>query len=221
MADPRDTTNLFKQAFGNPEKKELPRSAKASGWRVKANSKLSFTELYALSDLQKEGVRWDDARLDGYRDLGAIVLTDEAKKLDKKLQNETGFNATERNAVLNIAQTEAEILASLLTNPAMSAVLEGELQRFEQRFGEEGFAMVKEISPEAGAQLHRIKREAEIQAKAAQVQANQSVADEIAEAQRQIAEQQANRTVSEMSAAELQAELLRRDSINRSEAGEE
>ena len=221
MANPGDNTSLFMAAFGQEASKEMPRSAKASGWRVKANSKLSFTELYALADLQKEGVRWDDARLDAYRDTGAIALTDEAKKLDKKLQSETGFNATERNAVLDIAQTEAELLASLLTNPALSAVLEGELQRFEQRFGEEGFAMVREISPEAGAQLHRIQREAEIQAKAAEAQAKQSVAQEIAEAQRQIAEQQANRPVSEMSAQELQAELLRRDAINRSAAGDE
>ena len=221
MANHGDTTDLFLQAFSRGTPQEMPRSAKASGWRVKAGNKLSFAELMALDNLQKEGVRWDDTRLDGYRDLGAIILTDEAKKLDKKLQNETGFNATERNAVLNIAQTEAEILASLLTNPAMSAVLEGELQRFEQRFGEEGFAMVREISPEAGAQLHKIQREAEIQAKAAEVQAKQSVADEIKEVQRQIAEQDANRTVSEMSAAELQAELLRRDAINRSAAGDE
>ena len=221
MANHGDTTDLFLQAFSRGTPQEMPRSAKASGWRVKAGNKLSFAELMALDNLQKEGVRWDDTRLDGYRDLGAIILTDEAKKLDKKLQNETGFNATERNAVLNIAQTEAEILASLLTNPAMSAVLEGELQRFEQRFGEEGFAMVREISPEAGAQLHKIQREAEIQAKAAEVQAKQSVAEELKEAQRQIEEQQASRTVSEMSADDLKAELLRRDAINRSAAGDE
>ena len=221
MANHGDTTDLFLQAFSRGTPQEMPRSAKASGWRVKAGNKLSFAELMALDNLQKEGVRWDDTRLDGYRDLGAIILTDEAKKLDKKLQNETGFNATERNAVLNIAQTEAEILASLLTNPAMSAVLEGELQRFEQRFGEEGFAMVREISPEAGAQLHKIQREAEIQAKAAQAQAKQSVAEDLKEAQRQIEEQQASRPVSEMSADDLKAELLRRDAINRSAAGDE
>ena len=81
MANHGDTTDLFLQAFSRGPEKEMPRSDKASGWRVKANNKLSFTELYALADLQTEGVRWDDPRLDAYRDLARIYQ--EAERWDE------------------------------------------------------------------------------------------------------------------------------------------
>ena len=79
--------------------------------------------------------------------------------------------------------------------------------------------MVKQ-DPEAAAELHRRSRQAEIQ-QAAEAQTMNSVAEEIKEAQRQIAEQQANRTVSEMSADELRNELLKRDAQARTQSGDE
>ena len=215
MADPRDTTKLFELAFGNPEKKELPRSARETGWRVSKSRKngLSFGDLFDLQALMDEGARWDDRRLDYYRENGSIVLTDDAKKEDKRLTEATGFDSRERSDLLNIAQIEAEIIADLLKNPAMGAVVSTELQKFAERFGDEGLEMVKQ-DPEAAAVLHRRSREAEIAAKA-EAESNLDVSKEIQQAQEQIAAMNAAKPASDMSREELQAALLKLDAAQR------
>lgn len=215
MADPRDTTSLFKQAFGNPEKKELPRSARETGWRVSKSKKhgLSFGDLFDLQALMDEGCRWDDRRLDYYRENGAIVLTDDAKAEDKRLTQETGFDVQQRNQVLNVVKIEAEILAELLKNPAMDRVVEVELKTFQERFGDEGMELVKEDA-EAAAVLHRRRREAELATKA-EADSNLDVAQEIQQAQEQIAAMNAAKPAAEMSREELQAALLKLDAAQR------
>ena len=215
MANHGDTTKLFQQAFGNPEKKELPRSTRETGWRVSKSKKhgLSFGDLFDLQALMDEGARWDDRRLQYYLENGQIVLTDEAKKEDKRLTEATGFDSRQRSDLLNIAQIEAEIIADLLKNPAMSAVVGTELQKFAERFGDEGLEMVKQ-DPEAAAVLHRRSREAELAAKA-EAESNLDVSKEIQQAQEQIAAMNAAKPASDMSREELQAALLKLDAAQR------
>ena len=181
---------LFSDAFGQPTKQDLPEPHLGQSWRLDMTkvARLSFTEQYALSEYEGTPFRALPAWVrDGKF---AIPSQDEAKH-QKAAFAETGLTQSERNRVFNAAQADAEALAEMTKSELLrdSAVLDGEINAMQARYGNELLEMLNGVDPEAASYINARQKTQAAEAKVvAQSVDEAAIRAEIQAAQQAIAQ---------------------------------
>ena len=220
----QDRQNLFIAAFGKKESNDVPTPHLGQNWRynMKKLEELSFDEKILIGNLEgtpyRELPQWV---LDG----GYVTPSHDEKKYQREAYTETGLTQSERNAVFDAAQADAEALVAMTSSDLLrdSAVLDSEIASLQAKYGEELIAMVGEIDPEAANYIHsRAKvKQAEALALKRRDQAatdKDAIANEIKAAQEAIAAQ--NDSVKGLTDDALRNELTRRASMSTHQAAE-
>ena len=213
-----ERTKLFQDGFGR-ERSEAPRPHLGQSWRinVQKTKTLSFTEQYALGELQDVPYReLPDWVIDG----GYAEPTAAEKRYQKQQFEETGLTQSERNQVFDAFTARISALAEMSEREILrdSAALDHELASTIKRWGQEQvMEALKDESPKAAqyfaAKLQVQAAEANAAAaKEAEQAKGQSVADEIRAAQEAIAAMDAKAAsdLEQIPADVLQQELTRR-----------
>jgi len=208
-ADEREL--LFKLGFGQEKRPgaPTPHLGQTFRWDMTRVAKLSFDEQMSLSQYEGQSYRDLPAWI---RDGNYAIASDTEKKHQREMQKATGLTQSERNLVFDAAQADAEALVAMTQSDVLkdSRVLDGEIERLTERYGEELTAMLAEINQEAAAYVHIRK-----QVKAAEQKQARAEADEVAHQEQVKAElAEAQRNIELMNASTA-ADLLTADAIAR------
>lgn len=211
----KDRETAFLNAFGQEKRPEAPTPHLGTTfrWDMAKIGKLSFDEKMLLD--QYTGTSYRDLPawiIDG----GYAVPSDGEKKYQRDMKRETGLTQSERNLIFNAAQADAEALVAMTQSDVLkdSRVLDGEIERLTERYGDELTAMLVEVDQEAAAYVHARKQVKAAEAKQAQAEADEAaskekVREEIQKAQRDI----------ELMNASSAADLLAADAVARNSEG--
>jgi len=218
--DPDSRSKLFEKAFRTEKADPTPHLG--GNWKIDTykTRNLSFSELYSLGELQ--GKSFDELP-DWVIQGGYAVPSKEYAKREKQLTDQTGLDTVERRQLNRNFEIRMEILLDYLDMPALSStdIPMRDLQENIAKYGEDMvMSALREMSPE-GAEMYSKKLTAHNAAinaeKAAQMaqkvneERELSVREEIQDAQRKIAEMNADTSsLGTLSTEEIQAELTRR-----------